>query len=300
MIDIFSIIMILGISVVAILCGWRFMYLDNQINAQNHKLMSMANLVSVLAGELEIVKSRLGSNSDGEQNIQYSSDIMIGGSDDMELNAIDLISVSDGDVDEDEETVEEDEETVEEDEETVEEDEETVEDEDLEAEMDLEDSESNEQMKLLNLSLANDSAFEMEFEDIVQDIEDVSEVKTIHIDSLEGLSTTAETKETETKETETKETETKETETKDETAEAKDSEVLEEQKHAENDFDLKSINISDLSELDDLHASKFDYKKMSLNKLREIVVSKGLIADASKLKKHDILKLLEVEAKAEI
>ena len=276
MIDIFSIIMILGISVVAILCGWRFMYLDNQINAQNHKLMSMANLVSVLAGELEIVKSRLGSNSDGEQNIQYSSDIMIGGSDDMELNAIDLISVSDGDVDEDEETVEEDEET--------------VEDEDLEAEMDLEDSESNEQMKLLNLSLANDSAFEMEFEDIVQDIEDVSEVKTIHIDSLEGLSTTAETKETETKETETK----------DETAEAKDSEVLEEQKHAENDFDLKSINISDLSELDDLHASKFDYKKMSLNKLREIVVSKGLIADASKLKKHDILKLLEVEAKAEI
>jgi hypothetical protein len=295
MIDIFSIIMILGISVVAILCGWRFMYLDNQINAQNHKLMSMANLVSVLAGELEIVKSRLGSNSDGEQNIQYSSDIMIGGSDDMELNAIDLISVSDGDVDEDEESVEEDEETVEEDEETVEEDEESVEDEDLEAEMDLEDSESNEQMKLLNLSLANDSAFEMEFEDIVKDIEDVSEVKTIHIDSLEGLSTTAETKETETKD-ETAEAK----ETKDETAEAKDSEVLEEQKHAENDFDLKSINISDLSELDDLHASKFDYKKMSLNKLREIVVSKGLIADASKLKKHDILKLLEVEAKAEI
>ena len=31
---------------------------------------------------------------------------------------------------------------------------------------------------------------------------------------------------------------------------------------------------------------------MSINKLREIVVSKGIVVDASKLKKNDILKLL--------
>jgi hypothetical protein len=31
---------------------------------------------------------------------------------------------------------------------------------------------------------------------------------------------------------------------------------------------------------------------MTINKLRDIVVSKGIIADASKLKKQDILKLL--------
>ena len=31
---------------------------------------------------------------------------------------------------------------------------------------------------------------------------------------------------------------------------------------------------------------------MSLNKLREVAVSKGVIVDASKLKKPDILKLL--------
>ena len=41
--------------------------------------------------------------------------------------------------------------------------------------------------------------------------------------------------------------------------------------------------------------NKTDYKKMSLNKLRELAVSKGLISDASKLKKHDILKLFGVE-----
>ena len=34
------------------------------------------------------------------------------------------------------------------------------------------------------------------------------------------------------------------------------------------------------------------YKKMSLNVLKQLVVSKSLVKDASKLKKNDILKLL--------
>ena len=52
--------------------------------------------------------------------------------------------------------------------------------------------------------------------------------------------------------------------------------------------DLKSISITDLEEPN----KKQDYKKMSINKLREVVVEKGIIAEASKLKKQDILKLL--------
>ena len=36
-----------------------------------------------------------------------------------------------------------------------------------------------------------------------------------------------------------------------------------------------------------------DYKKASLSKLREIVQSKGLVSDASKMKKNDILKVLD-------
>ena len=40
---------------------------------------------------------------------------------------------------------------------------------------------------------------------------------------------------------------------------------------------------------------KIDYKKMSINKLREVAVEKGLVVDASKLKKNDILKLLGAE-----
>ena len=38
-----------------------------------------------------------------------------------------------------------------------------------------------------------------------------------------------------------------------------------------------------------------DYKKASLTKLRDLVQSKGLVTDASKMKKSDILKVLDSE-----
>jgi hypothetical protein len=44
--------------------------------------------------------------------------------------------------------------------------------------------------------------------------------------------------------------------------------------------DLKSISITDLEEPN----KKQEYKKMSINKLREVVVEKGIITEASKLK----------------
>ena len=66
-----------------------------------------------------------------------------------------------------------------------------------------------------------------------------------------------------------------------------------------NSFDLKSIHISSLDNLEDSKQQNdanesVDYKKMSLNKLKSIVVEKNLSSqtDASKLKKNDILKLL--------
>ena len=52
--------------------------------------------------------------------------------------------------------------------------------------------------------------------------------------------------------------------------------------------DLKTISITDLEDTN----KKTDYKKMSINKLREVVTEKGIVADATKLKKNEILKLL--------
>jgi hypothetical protein len=55
--------------------------------------------------------------------------------------------------------------------------------------------------------------------------------------------------------------------------------------------DLKTININ----LEEPNTEIVDYKKLSLTKLRSIVVEKSLSQDTSKLKKNELLKLLGVE-----
>jgi len=59
----------------------------------------------------------------------------------------------------------------------------------------------------------------------------------------------------------------------------------------ENETHLKTINISNLEETNK-NTEVMDYKKLSLNKLKAIVLEKGLVSDPSKLKKNELLKLL--------
>jgi hypothetical protein len=62
----------------------------------------------------------------------------------------------------------------------------------------------------------------------------------------------------------------------------------------DNTFLKTNVNLNgDLEIIGDSH--KTDYKKLTINKLKEIVVSKGITNDVSKLKKNDLLKLLEDE-----
>jgi hypothetical protein len=56
-------------------------------------------------------------------------------------------------------------------------------------------------------------------------------------------------------------------------------------------LDLKTISIH----LEETQHDSLDYKKLPLPKLRNIVAEKGLASDASKLKKNELLKLLESE-----
>ena len=63
------------------------------------------------------------------------------------------------------------------------------------------------------------------------------------------------------------------------------------------DLELKTIHISNLEEPTPSDSTVVDYTKASLNKLRQIVVTKGLVEDSSKsskLKKGELLKLLGV------
>lgn len=53
-------------------------------------------------------------------------------------------------------------------------------------------------------------------------------------------------------------------------------------------LDLKSISFS-TEEV----KQETDYKKMSIGQLRKIIQDKGFVTDSSKLKKNEILKMLE-------
>jgi hypothetical protein len=60
--------------------------------------------------------------------------------------------------------------------------------------------------------------------------------------------------------------------------------------------DIRKINVNDLEDVKSINAiDSNDYKKMSVQRLRSLVVERNLVTDSSKLKKPDLLKLLEDE-----
>jgi hypothetical protein len=89
--DIFSTSFLFSVAIIIILIGGIFAYVSYRMAEQDHKLTSMVNLVSILAQDLQFVKSKVNllQHKDSENNLQYSSQIMGG-----ETNS-DLISVSD-------------------------------------------------------------------------------------------------------------------------------------------------------------------------------------------------------------
>ena len=254
------------------------------MSEQDHKLTSMVQLVSLLSHDLQTVKMSARaeeahglSNPLKDNNIQYASDIMVDN-----LNE-DVINVSDGESDseyEDDEVEDEDEDE----EDNVEDD-----DEDDVEEIDIEDAPKINVLKLTSDNVVIDDS------DSDSDIDDLEnfEAENLEAEHLEAEHLEAEHLEAEHLEAENLEAEHLDNleenlgaEPKIENLDIKAENLGELPK--ENMSFLKNIDVIDIGEVD----SKSDYKKMSINKLREVVVSKGLIADASKLKKQDVLKLL--------
>ena len=260
--DLFNVSFLFSIGIIIILIGGIFTYVSYRMSEQDHKLSSMVNLVSILAEDLQHIKlltraenSHGLSNTLKDNNIQYASDIMV---DNLNEN---VINVSDGESD-DESDGESDSE-YEDDE--VEDD--VIEDEDDVEEIDIEAAPKINVLKLNPVNSVN-----------------------IDVDNLEELDNQAEELDNQAEELDNQ------AEELDNQAEELDNQAEELDNQAEDLVELpkenmsflKNIDVIDIGEVD----SKSDYKKMSINKLREVVVSKGLIADASKLKKQDILKLL--------
>jgi hypothetical protein len=262
--DLFSTSFLFSIAIIIILIGGLFAFVSYRMAEQDHKLTSMVNLVSILAQDLQVVRTKVISlQKQDTPNVEYSSQMM-GGQD-----TSDLISVSDdSDDDEDEDNEEIDDNT------TVEE-ESCCSDEDDDEE--LEDSQ--EQIKLLNLTLANEDAEnDSPIEDLCGEFEELDtqhkeDIKTIHLETPITFDET--------------EIPAPESEITDMNITSEDISFI-----TNGSYSLKNVTITDLGEAEDSHASKSEYKKMSLTKLREVAVSKGVVADASKLKKNEILKML--------
>ena len=283
--DILSTSFLFSIAIIIILIGGVFAYVSYRMGEQDHKLNSMIGLVSTMAEESQFFRSKLNmlqqklSTKDLPvvDQVQYASQMMVGGQDE-------LINVSDDEEDESEDESDESDESddLEDDEsEDLEDDEsddleddesEDLEDKDLE-DKDLEDKDleegRGEYIKRLNLTSAIDeSPVKISYEEIDEDNNSFKETNNLVFDDIADFEATLE---------------------------EADIQLLAEDTKDDDNF-LKNVSITGLDNgilsLEEIVANKNDYKKMSLNKLREVVVSKGFTSDASHLKKNQILKLL--------
>ena len=252
--EILSTSFLFSIAIIIILVGGLFAYFNHRICAQNHKISSMLGLVSTMAEEMQYFRSKISGKS-SEQCKMSDVDAIHFAPQFLGGNSdldVNLIEVSDGEDDIDSE---------------IEDDDSDSEDEDSD---DGEDSDGDD----------SDDGEDSEIDDSESDDDD-DKIKTISIDLGKEI----------------------------------DLNIGDEIEHDNLDInhDTKTINLSeDISSFDitsktlenidniddisiDLNVSvqnKLDYKKMSLNKLRDVVTQKGLVVDASKLKKNDILKML--------
>jgi hypothetical protein len=230
--DIFSTSFLLSVTVIVILIGGMFAYINFRVSEQDHKLNSMISLVSALAQEVTYNKNVMHSLMSTNTNTDTDNELLTKKID-LDNKPQDLIEVSDDDEEDD------DEDDDDEDDDDEDDDDEDDDDEDDDEEDDDEEQDKNKEINIINLSDGND--IELNIDDYFEDINKMNDTESL------------------------------------------DTNVV------DNNTDTKQIQISQ----DDFINNNTDYKKLPLNKLREIVLEKGLVQDSSKLKKNEILKLLE-------
>jgi hypothetical protein len=250
--DIFNVSFLFSIGIIVILIGGIFTYVSYRMSEQDHKLSSMLGLVVSLANDLQQVKdTNRPVKQEENMDIQYASDMMGGQS----INNI--INVSDGGYDDEDDNEEYDDLEGEETEDDLEVEDlegEDLEGDDLEGDdLEVEDLEGEdlEGEDLQNLNVEN-----LDYEEL-----EPRKIKVLKLDLVNDG-----------------EPDSHDLEELDLDAEPKSDAVVE--------FETEDIDNS----IED--AIGTDYKKMSTNKLREVVVCKGLIPNATKLKKNELLKLL--------
>jgi hypothetical protein len=258
-----------SVAIVIILIGGIFAYVSYRMSEQDHKITSMVGLISTMAEELQFFRSKLsqgpiqgeGQNQEQQQGgLQRQSElnqihtIPILDPNNLITGATNLISVSD-DESEESESESESEESETESEESGSESEESGSDDDFE----LDEVVDLEERMQIQESVQMQEPVQISTHNIDDfNHSDATNIKSIHLEEPIELNTF--------------------------------SHGLDHEHEIEDLLasDLKTISITDLEDTN----KKTDYKKMSITKLREEVVKNGIVIDASKLKKGELLKLL--------
>jgi hypothetical protein len=276
MTDLFNPTFFMFLGILILVVALVVVYFESKSREQNHKIASMLSLVSTLAEDMNGVKmglhhlsvNRVGGNNlprfpqQAQPSLEESNMQLFQNKDDNLIPVSDDESMSDSIGDDSDEDS----------------DDEESEDDSDEEESDDDNNHTN--IKILTLNMPTPSVEGDDFEEI-DDMEDLGGIDEDITDTnsessrgsraspknvLEMLSTRT----------------------------AENSGAVEQLDGSHINIsatDLKTININ----LDEIHTDSVDYKKLPLPKLRSIVTDKGLVDDASKLKKQELLKLLEDE-----
>ncbi len=276
MTDLFNPTFFMFLGILILVVALVVVYFESKSREQNHKIASMLSLVSTLAEDMNGVKmglhhlsvNRVGGNNlprfpqQAQPSLEESNMQLFQNKDDNLIPVSDDESMSDsiGD-DSDEES----------------DDEESEDDSD---EDDSDDDNNHTNIKILTLNMPTPSVEGDDFEEI-DDMEDLGGIDEdiTETNSQSSMGSRASPKNV----LEMLSTRAAENSTSVEELDASHINI--------SATDLKTININ----LDEIHADSVDYKKLPLPKLRSIVTDKGLVDDASKLKKQELLKLLEDE-----
>jgi hypothetical protein len=282
--NIFSIPLLIYLGITLLIIGFVSVFFMQRLNEQNHKLVSMLTLVSTMAEEINAMRFHFtntnvggGSSSSFDQNQNVSSFSL--------RNSTDKIAVSDDDYEDDD----------------SDEDDNSDGDSDFDSDSDNDNDDRNDGNNEVNL---------------VESVNDASTIKIINVFGLEELDLHA-----------VDESEESDNDDLDDQMSSSEDEELNEAKikmittnvvsHLEEktvveesvepnvevvldevvlsaDF-LKTIHIGE-EKLEDKNIDPENYRKMNIQKLRQIVQEKELSIDAQKLKKPELLKLLGVSS----
>lgn len=265
-----------------VLVGGLYAYFSSKLSAQDHKISSMVSCVSTMAEEIQSFRKHINEQFVANKNpdaLHLQSHVLNRGGEILPSN---LIQVSD-----DEDSEEENDDDYE-DETDASSDDDSVSDSNSdsnsESDTDNEDAVS-ENNDILDSNLNGNNILKLVELPLTEETSDYDNIKTIHIDENNENNEDAVSISGFELDDSIDLTKLPIPHIKQEPIETSIEENI------FNKDDIKSISLIDEHENNDSH----DYKKMSLTKLREIVVKKKLASDASKMKKNEILKMLGVE-----